>query len=565
MGRQLDLVLMWHMHQPDYRDYVSGEFTQPWVYLHALKDYSDMAGHLERHTGMRAVVNLVPVLLDQLEDYAQQFAAGEVRDPLLRLLCRDERTPLERAERNLIVERCFNAHHEKMVQPYPAYKRLYELFTTLEKQSSEALLYLSDHFYYDLLVWYHLAWTGETVRRNSEVVTRLMSAGMGFNLEQRRALHSLIGEIVSGIIPRYAALAATGRVELSATPHFHPLAPLMLDFRSAREARPSFALPTVHQYPGGQARVHFHVDSAIQSHTRRFGRKPAGVWPAEGAVSSSFVQLLSDMGCHWTASSEGVLANSLRDGSEPPADRQRWLYQPWRLRSGGPFLFFRDDRLSDLIGFEYAKWHSRDAALNFMAELEAIAEQASAQTASEKPLVSVILDGENCWEYYPYNGFYFLEALYAALEGHASIRTTTFAEVVNAGNHQPAPLVKLLAGSWVHGDFGTWIGSPEKNQAWNLLVEAKQCYDLVVDSGRLSQAEIEAASRQLASCESSDWFWWLGDYNPAEAVASFDQLYRANLGRLYRLLKLPEPASLSQPICTGGGRPEVGGAMRRAN
>lgn len=564
MAQKLDLVLMWHMHQPDYRDYLSGEYTQPWVYLHALKDYSDMAAHLERHRDVRAVVNLVPVLLDQLEDYARQFAAGEVNDPLLRLLARSESTPLDATERELIIERCFHAHPEKMIAPYPAYQRLQDLFTALERQASEALLYLSDRYFYDLLVWYHLAWTGETVRRNSDLIIRLMSQGIGFTHQERKDLHRLIGEVVAAVIPRYAALAKTGRVEISTTPHFHPLAPLMLDFASAREARPTAPLPTAKRYPGGEGRVQFHIESAMNTHARRFGRKAKGVWPAEGAVSSAMVKSLGDAGASWTASSEGVLANSLRDGAEAPPNKEQWLYRPHALRGGGPWLFFRDDRLSDLIGFEYAKWHSRDAALNFMAELEAIAEQAG-QNDAATPLVSVILDGENCWEYYPYNGFYFLEALYAALEAHESIRTTTFAAVVEGGQYEPAPLDRLVAGSWVHGDFMTWIGSAEKNQAWDLLVEAKVAYDLVVDGGRLSDEEVAAAARQLASCESSDWFWWLGDYNPADAVASFDKLYRANLGRLYRLLKLPEPASLEKSLCSGGGAAEVGGTMRRAN
>jgi alpha-amylase/alpha-mannosidase (GH57 family) len=567
MTPRLDLVLMWHMHQPDYRDYATGEYTQPWVYLHAIKDYGDMAAHLERHTRIHAVVNLVPVLLDQLEDYAEQYASGRIRDPLLRLLQRDEQTPLSDADRRLIIDRCFAANHEKMVEPYAPYRRLLELHHLFNDYGSEAQAYLSDHYFYDLLVWYHLAWTGETVRRNSEIVTRLMSEGTTFSAADRHALYDLIGEVVTGIVPRYAALARQGRIELTTTPHFHPLAPLMLDFASAREARPSFPLPATPRYPGGQARVQFHIDSAMREHTRRFGSAPLGVWPAEGAVSAGLVDLLGRSGCAWTASSEAVLAQSLQASrtiavsEDWPAQRARWLYRPWRQRSGGPVMFFRDDRLSDLIGFEYAKWHSRDAALNFIAELDGIATRTE---ANDTPLVSVILDGENCWEYYPYNGFYFLEALYAALEGHAAIRTTTFKAAVEDDAHKATPLDRLVAGSWVHGDFGTWIGSRDKNLAWDLLSVAKRCFDLVIGGGRLNESECRAAYRQLASCESSDWFWWMGDYNPPAAVAEFDRLYRANLTHLYELLKLPPPHALSVPISHGSGEPEGGGAMRRA-
>jgi alpha-amylase/alpha-mannosidase (GH57 family) len=243
-------------------------------------------------------------------------------------------------------------------------------------------------------------------------------------------------------------------------------------------------------------------------------------------------------------------------------DPARVLYRPYGLR-GAPdlTLFFRDDRLSDLIGFEYAKWNSRDAAANLVSELEAIA----AGTRDGEPrTVSVILDGENCWEYYPYNGFYFLEALYQSLESHPVIRTTTYRDVLAEPGRPVQTLDHLAAGSWVQGDFATWIGSPEKNHAWDLLCEAKQSFDLVMASGRLDETRRGEGLRQLGACEASDWFWWLGDYNPQFAVASFDRLYRDALGNLYRLLGLPPPEGLAQPLGHGAGHPEAGGAMRRA-
>jgi alpha-amylase/alpha-mannosidase (GH57 family) len=278
-------------------------------------------------------------------------------------------------------------------------------------------------------------------------------------------------------------------------------------------------------------------------------------------VSDAFLGLLAKHGCRWAASGSRVLLNSLGwTGGQAP-DAARVLYRPYSARSApGLTVFFRDDRLSDLIGFEYAKWNSRDAAANLVAELEAIAAGAE---DGETRTVSVILDGENCWEYYAYNGFYFLEALYQSLGSHRVIRTTTFSEVLGAG--RPAgKLERLAAGSWVHGDFATWIGSPEKNHAWELLCEAKTSFDLVAASGRLGEAQLRQATRQLAACEASDWFWWLDDYNPQFAVASFDRLYRNDLGNLYRLLGLPQPESLAQPLGRGSGHPEAGGAMRRA-
>jgi alpha-amylase/alpha-mannosidase (GH57 family) len=565
---RLDLVLFWHMHQPEYRDCTTGEFRQPWVYLHAVKDYADMAAHLERHPGVRAVVNFVPVLLDQLEDYAEQFATGRLRDPLLRALAHDPATPLSLAQRELIVERCFRANHEKMVQPYRAYGALHELYERLAREDRVALEYLSDQYFYDLVTWYHLVWTGETVRRAAPLVARLMTQGTGFSCADRQALFALLGEVVREVVPRWSRLAARGQVELASSPHYHPLAPLLIELASAREAHPDLALPRSPAYPGGTERAAFHVRSALDSHARRFGARPAGMWPSEGAVSERLLDVLAAHGVRWTATGEAVLVQSLRASSVLAADRARYLYRPYRVGGRAMTCFFRDDRLSDLIGFEYAKWNSHDAALHLVAELDRIAAEGR---PDDPPLVSIILDGENCWEYFPYNGYFFLDELYAKLAAHPAIRTCTYAEVLSEHAESDRPraeygsLPRILAGSWVHGDFTTWIGAPAKNRAWDLLVAAKTSFDQVAASGRLEGARCEAALRQLAACEGSDWFWWLGDYNPEHAVASFDALYRDNLRRLYQLLDLPAPASLDEPIGRGSGHPEAGGAMRRAS
>ncbi len=569
MKKSVDLVFLWHMHQPDYRDYSSGDFVLPWTYLHAIKDYTDMAYHLERHPKVRAVVNFVPILLDQLEDYTDQFATGRLRDPLLRLLAHENIGELSVEQRQLALDACFRSNHTKMITPYPAYKRLLELFTLLQTDGDIALTYLSGQYIADLLTWYHLVWCGESVRREHALVVRLMSKAEGFNNEDRKQLLELIGELVAGIIPRYRKLAEAGQIEISATPHYHPLAPLLIDFASAKEAMPDAPLPESPHYPKGRQRVVAHIQRAKNSHRERFGTEPQGMWPAEGSISTETLQVFAAEGCRWVASGEGVLVNSLRHTLHPVPKRAQYLYRPYRLEKGAEGLncFFRDDRLSDLIGFEYSRWHGKDAARHFVDQIEVVAEQSP---VGETPVVSVILDGENAWEYYPYNGFYFLDELYAEFEAHSDIRTVTYSDYLKTGAPETFSakirgLPGIVAGSWVYGNFSTWIGSKDKNRAWDLLCVAKQSFDLVMSSGRLSPAEQEAAEKQLCSCESSDWFWWFGDYNPSHSVASFDRLFRHNLTELYRLLKLNPPISLSEPVSQGGGHPEAGGAMRRAS
>ena len=558
---KLELVFLWHMHQPDYRDHASGEFRRPWTYLHALKDYTDMAAHLERNPQVHAVVNFVPVLLDQIEDYVRQFDTGDFRDPLLRLLARESLEQMDVGERSLVLSTCFPGNHARMVAPYPRFERLRNLYRLLEGQGKAATAYLSGAFFADLLIWYHLVWTGETERRSQALLAELMTKGENFTLDDRRQLLALMGNTLRGLIPRYRALAERGQVELSATPDTHPLAPLLLDFASAREAQPDAPLPSAHFYPGGRSRVDRHIALARESHARRFGQSLDGMWPAEGALSTAFLQQLATQGCRWTASSQSVLANSLRRSRIEP--KKSHLYHPWRIESApGIALFFRDEELSDLIGFEYAKWHGRDAARHFVNQLARIRDEAP---AGEVPLVCVILDGENAWEHYPYNAYFFFEDLYGLIAEQPWLATTTCADWLARNPQRREELPTLVAGSWVYGTFSTWIGDADKNRAWDLLCDAKQAYDLVMDSGRLDPDARSAAEAQLAICEGSDWFWWFGDYNPREAVESFDALFRANLAHLYRLLRLPEPPQLAAPLSSGGGSPEGGGAMRRAS
>ncbi|HEX8988279.1 MAG TPA: glycoside hydrolase family 57 protein [Rhodocyclaceae bacterium] len=556
----LDLVLLWHMHQPDYRDRITGEFVLPWVMLHALKDYSDMAAHLERHPKVRAVVNFVPVLLDQIDDYSEQIDSGHFRDPLLRLLVEPDLDHLSMPDRRLLLEACFRSNHTTMLAPFPHYLRLHKLHGQFLKDGDATLAYLSGAFYADLVTWYFLAWSGETERRRQPLLADLMTKGQGYTLDDRRRLLDWVCTTMKGLVPRYRALLERGQIELSATPHTHPLGPLLLDFAAARESQPEAPLPESGNYPGGRSRLEAHIEDARASHAQRFGAPPNGMWPAEGAVSASLAALFALHGNRWLASGEGVLRNSLRAAG---LATERAAYRPWQIAEApGLALFFRDERLSDMIGFEYAKWHGRDAARHFVGQLELILSQAA---PGETPIVGVVLDGENAWEHYPYNAYYFFDDLYALLENHPSIRTTTYGEIV-ARDAPPAASVlpQLTAGSWVYGTLSTWIGDADKNRAWDLLCEAKHSYDMVMGSGRLDPQESAAAQAQLAICESSDWFWWFGDYNPAPAVASFDRLYRHNLANLYRLLKLTPPAELEVPISAGSVAATQDGTMRRA-
>ena len=548
----LHLVLCWHFHQPDYRD-VDGRYQLPWTYLHAVKDYADMAAHLEGAPNLACVVNFVPILTAQLLDYADQFATGQVRDPLLERLLDPRLDELPAADKHRLVSQCFKINAATMLDPFPAYKRLHTLWKTVEESDGAGLAYLSGQYLADLVTWYHLVWTGETVRRDRPELLALMDKGEGFSLDDRRALFRIYGEVIATLLPRYRHLVERGQIELSATPHSHPILPLLLDFQATREARPDLRVPLAPAYPGGSDRARVHVVAALADHQDHFGQAPNGFWPAEGGVSEAAIRLLSDAGIQWAATGEGVLRHSLAASRLDLSHKADWSTTPYRLPDTDTVLFFRDDRLSDLIGFEYKGWFGADAVRHFIHALDEVRRHAP----GSDPVVSVILDGENAWEYYPYNGFYFLSDLYAHLQEAPHIRTTTFTDYLEMYPQNIRPLPRLVAGSWVYGDFATWMGDAAKNRAWDWLVEAKHAFD------RTPAERQTAAEPLLRSCESSDWFWWFGDYNPAEAVESFDRVYRQKLKRLYETLGVPAPGYLDFPLCQGGGGMESGGVMRR--
>ena len=560
---KLKVVLCWHMHQPQYQDLMSGQYQLPWTYLHATKDYIDMAAHLRAVPGAKAVVNFAPVLLEQIDDYARQIRAFlhegvPIRDALLSALANPV-LPQEPTARMTLAEACVRANESRLIAPYPQFQLLADMVRWYRRHP-EGLMYVSEAFLADLIVWYHLAWMGETTRRQDERVAKLIEKQSGYTLDDRRHLLQIICEQLSSVIGDYRQLAEQGQVELSMTPYAHPIMPLLLDINSAAEAMPNVELPTSGQYPGGEERVRWHIVEGLRTFEHYFGIRPKGCWPSEGSVSAPTLNVLGDHGFTWAASGETVLANSLRSSEGGEVDgTKRWLHRPYAVESSDVACFFRDDGLSDSIGFKYADWHADDAVADFVHHLENIGE-ACADTRHDC-VVSVILDGENAWEYYPNNGYYFLSALYTALADHPHIELTTFSEVLESV--EARPLAQMTAGSWVFGTFSTWIGDADKNRGWEMLFDAKKTFDRLVAEGRLAGERLERATRQLAVCEGSDWCWWFGDYNPANSVSAFERLYRLHLANLYQLMGEPPPEYLAHTFTHGGGSPATGGVMRQ--
>jgi alpha-amylase/alpha-mannosidase (GH57 family) len=553
----MSVVLCWHMHQPEYRDLRTGTIHQPWTYLHATKDYTDMAAHLEANPAACAVVNFVPVLLEQIEEYIGQIRAylrghGTIRDPLLAELA-EPALPGEPQARLQLMQHCLRANREHMIDRFEPYRRLASMARWYRKHP-QSMIYATNQFLADLLVWYHLSWLGEMLHRGDARVARLRKKAAQFTVHDRRELLQIILEQLESIAPRYRALAASGQVELCLSPYAHPITPLLLEIGCARESMADASLPVCHDYPGGEERARWHMRRGLQVFERFFGRRPAGIWPPEGGLSQQTLSLFAESGFRWTASGGCVLHNSHQPGDNSCSHRV------YRFGDAPIDCFFRDDGLSDLVGFSYSKWHAKDAVADLVGHMENIARHCPDRRDC---LITVILDGENAWEYYPENGYHFLHELYRVLGSHPILQLTTFERFLEEQNPRPSRVDRLTAGSWVYGTFSTWIGDPEKNRAWELLVEAKHAFDEQLAAGALTPEEVAAAERQLAVCEGSDWFWWFGDYNPAATVGEFDQLYRIHLANLYQLLNREAPPGLTEVISRGGGQPALGGVMRQ--
>ncbi|HEY6867541.1 MAG TPA: glycoside hydrolase family 57 protein, partial [Candidatus Eisenbacteria bacterium] len=520
----VDVLFLWHHHQPDYRSPREGRALLPWVRLHATKDYLDMARRLERHPRLRATFNFVPALLDQLEG-----AAGGAPDRLFDLLARPVES-LSADERAEVVARCSIAPRHAL-ERWPPYRSLAQRLARPRRGETVAAELVA------LEVWFLLAWIDPMFYAEPEAAAALGAAG-AVTAHHRDELLALSRRLSGEVVPAYRALAERGQIELSASPYDHPILPLLIDVRAARRSRPDAALPAEpFAAPALAAR---QIERALDRHAAVFGTRPRGMWPSEGGVSPEAAELAVRAGLVWIASDEGVLWRSL----PPEARRRDAVYRPWRLATpaGDLAIFFRDHELSDRIGFVYQNWDAGEAAADLIARLRRIGTEHESEDGPP-PRVSIILDGENCWERYAGDGGPFLDALYDALEQAPDLRTRTPIDVLEAGPRSEL-LPGLHSGSWIDADFHVWIGHPEKNRAWDLIARARRA----LGEAQVSSEQAPGAWDALDAACGSDWMWWFGDDHETPDKPVFDRLFREHLHAVYERAGLKPPVWLRVPV-----------------
>ncbi len=511
------LCFLWHMHQPFYKDLWTGEYKLPWTRLHAMKDYSGMVRILEEFPSVRQTFNLVPSMIAQIEDYA----TGAASDPFLDVASIPAED-LTEAQRHFMHRYLFQANVPKMIHRYPRYR---ELFESHGERSTQDLR--------DLQVLSQIAWFDEDALARDAELQEIIRKGRDFSRADQELVLRKERDLIARVLPTYREFAATGQIEISTTPFYHPILPLICDTEIASVAHPGVALPHRFQYPQ-DARDQLCRAKSYMRH--KLGIDPVGLWPSEGSVSDEALALAADCGFRWAASDNGVLARTLhRDAG---CDVTYQAYE-WHQHGRSIKLLFRDHFLSDLIGFTYQRVSASEAADHFLAQIRNNAQGRDA-------LVPIILDGENAWEYYDANGRPFLRELYRKISEAPDLEAVTISEAL--ARFEAHPLGGIFPGSWINANFDIWIGAEEDNQAWNLLLEARRAYDQPRD---VSEDLRKLAYEELLIAEGSDWNWWYGPEHGSDNRAEFDQLYRDHLSNVYRALGIEPPEALARPILRG--------------
>jgi alpha-amylase/alpha-mannosidase (GH57 family) len=540
------VALLWHMHQPYYEDLVTGEHILPWVRLHALKDYYGMVALLEEFPGVRVTFNLVPSLLVQVEAYAENRA----RDRHLEVGLKPA-DALSDEERHFAVQNFFHAQQARMIDPYPRYAELQAKRQNAMKTAARdgnLRLALSRAFseadIRDLQVWHKLTWIEQAYKDGDRRVRMLVAKERAFSEDDKLLLREVELELLRRVVPAYRDAAARGQVELSTSPFYHPILPLLCDTDVYLRTHPHSRMPRQRFVRPDDAAEQLRRAAAM--HARLFSAAPAGVWPSEGSVSEAMVPLVAKAGFSWMASDEVILARTLnvsltRDGAGH-VEQPEILYRPYLVSAGGAEVacLFRDHTLSDLIGFTYSGWNADAAAQDFVGRLLEAGRRFTARSGGEEAVIPVILDGENAWEHFEASGRPFLRALYQRLSSTAGLQAVTMADACRAPTRRE--LNGIFPGSWINGDFYIWIGHADDHRAWSQLGDAREVLDHA--AAGVGERALAQAREEILIAEGSDWFWWYGDDHSSEHDLEFDDLFRRHLRNVYVALGKPVPEEL---------------------
>jgi len=546
----LRVVVLWHQHQPFYKDLVTGEYRLPWVRMHALKDYYGMVKLLEEFPQIHQTVNLVPSLITQIQDYV----AGTAQDPFLQVAAKPSKD-LTSDERRFALQYLFQANPVHMIGRYPRYQELWDRFRSAGDSPERAERFFQPQDFTDLQVLSQISWFDEFFLDDRDVAA-LVAKARGYSLDDQCFVIARERELLAKVLPVHAEAAKRGGIEISTSPFYHPILPLVCDTNMGAASTPGLPLPQNRFRHPEDARE--QLKRGLDLHADVFGIRPVGVWPSEGSVSEEVLALAQSLGVNWLATDEGVLGRTLGIDFSRNGDRRLPLHAAEKLytihryenANAAMHLIFRDHTISDLIGFVYSGMAPQDGAQHLIHNIKQAAQPLLEQ--GKDAVIPIILDGENAWEYYPRSGREFLRRFYDGLQREPGVEAVTVSEAI-ARHREFARLTSLVPGSWIHANFNVWIGAPEDNRSWDYLFHARSRFAELAPQANEEQRKL--AFEELLIAEGSDWNWWYGPEHHSANDREFDELYRKHLSNVYQLLGAVPPDHLAQPIAGGFSRP----------
>ena len=539
--KKLSIAFYWHMHQPVYQLTPTGDYLMPWTRLHAVKDYLDMLVILDKFKNIKLNFNLVPVLLDELIDYGE----NGMHDIHSRLTITDVKD-LSNDDKEFIINNFFDANYHSMILPHSEYNRLYQ---KAQQNAYDDIGIFTEQEYSDLMALFNLVWFDPIYLNKYPELKKLIKKGKNYSLEDRIKIIELQREIIRQIIPTYKKYIKKGKIEVTTSPYYHPILPILLDETEIKKA----------QYKDFPTNLNMREDAKIQTKyaldriEELLGVRPKGIWPSEQCISPRVAEMLKDLGVKWTISDEGVLSNSIN--FEFVRDFRGYLEDPYHLMKSynyeGVDIIFRDAMLPNLIGFEYQN-HSAEGSANDLYDRIKVAQDKLLSSPDDCHLLTIAMDGENCWENYAQDGEEFLTKIYSLIENDPTLETVLISDYLEKDT--PKPLTKLSSGSWVNRNFKLWIDEPIKNLAWSYLKQVHDDFQRFMEENP-TNPNLDAARRELYICEGSDWFWWYGEPNDSGRDNIFDFIYREHLKNVYKFLGIEPPEYLDTPLLSAISKP----------
>ncbi|MCM8804598.1 MAG: glycoside hydrolase family 57 protein [Candidatus Omnitrophica bacterium] len=495
------LCILWHFHQPFYVDIEENINNTSIIFFRTLQNYYPMAILSEEFENIKLNFNITGSLLKQIKFISE----GIINDIFFNFFN-------------------YELSPEQLIYYYNEFPSIYlnnKILTILREKIESGSYNEKDIFDFKFLL--HLTCFNKLLI--DKEIASLIQKGRDFNEDDLKTLISKEKEIFKNFIPKYKNLQESNKIEISTSPFYHPILPLVYDTEIMKRTKTNLKYPEIRfNYPEDAKQ---QLNNAILFYNYIFGKNPEGIWPSEGALSDEILDLFIEKKIKWTATDETILFETLNNWEK------KNIYKCYKYK-GNITIFFRDHFISDLIGFSYHNLDEEKAAIDLINNIEKIIKE------NPDGIITIILDGENPWDYYQENGIKFLRTFYKLLEKNEKIKTLTFKEAVE-NIEIKKNINHIFPGSWMGPNFDNWIGKSETNKAWKILKEAREKFEQI-------KLKDELTKELILNVEGSDWFWWYSIDADKNIKNKFDKCFKDNIRKIYKRLNIPIPDNLEEEI-----------------